>query len=63
MDNTVDEMWPVIDIQSSMSDLEQVFATRERCFGGRPEVTQTRVQVAALGLPQLMIEIKRIAHL
>ena len=63
MDNIVDEMWLVTDMQDAMGKNEEIFGIRAEAYGGSPDVTQTMVQVAGLGLPGLLIEIKCVAHL
>jgi enamine deaminase RidA (YjgF/YER057c/UK114 family) len=62
MDNIVDETIFVTDINDLMANVEEVFAAREEAYGGKPEVSQTLVQAAALVLPDLKIEIKCIAR-
>lgn len=62
MDHVVDEMWLVTNMQATMSDIERLFEVRAEAYGGTPEVTQTLVQVAGLVMPELLIEIKCIAH-
>ncbi len=63
MDNVVDETFFVTDMDELMGDAEGVYSTREAAYGGRPEVCQTLVQVAALAVPDVKIEIKCIAVL
>jgi enamine deaminase RidA (YjgF/YER057c/UK114 family) len=63
LDDIVDETWFVTDMQLVMANFKQVYATRERAYGSMPATTQTLVQVAALAMPELLIEIKCIAHL
>jgi len=63
MDNIVDETVFVTDINEIMSNIESVYGLRAEAYGGMPEVCQTLVQVAALVMPELKIEIKCIAHL
>lgn len=63
MDNIVDEMWLVTDIKEAMDNIETLFGIRAEAYGGNPDVTQTMVQVAGLVMPELLIEIKCIAHL
>ncbi|MCP3952228.1 MAG: RidA family protein, partial [Desulfobacterales bacterium] len=63
MDNIVDETWFVTDVNEIMVNAETIFESRAGAYGGLPEVSQTLVQVAALILPELKIEIKCIAHL
>ena len=63
MDDIADEMWLVTDISIPMSNLQAMGLSREKAYGGTPQVTQTMVQVAGLVMPELMIEIKCIAHL
>ena len=63
MDNIVDETWFVTDVNEIMANAETIFKSRAEAYGGLPEVSQTLVQVAALILPELKIEIKCIAHI
>ena len=63
LENVVDETWFVTDMDQVMANFQQVYAVREQVYGKIPETTQTLVQVAALAMPELMIEIKCIAHL
>ena len=63
MDNIVDETVFVTDMSEIMSNMESVYGHRAAAYGGLPEVCQTLVQVAALVMPELKIEIKCIAHL
>ena len=63
MDDIVDETWFVTDVGAVMGDLEGVFGVRRQAFGGEPQVTQTLIQISALAMPDLMVEIKCIAHL
>jgi enamine deaminase RidA (YjgF/YER057c/UK114 family) len=63
MDNIVDETMFVTDIGEIMSNAEPIFEARAKAYGGIPEVCQTLVQVSALVLPKLKLEIKCIAHL
>ena len=63
LDNVVDETWFVTDMQQLLAQSESVFAVRQQAFGKPPEVCQTAVQVSALLLPELQIEIKCIAHI
>ena len=62
MDDVVDEMWLVTDMQAAMGNIEELFTIRAEAYGKNPEVTQTLIQVAGLVMPELMIEIKCIAH-
>ena len=63
MDNVVDETWFVTDVADVMSNAEGVFGVREEAYGGMPEVCQTLVQIGALVMPELKIEIKCVAIL
>ncbi len=63
MDDVADEMWLVTDMQNTMTNLETLFGIRAEAYGKAPEVSQTLVQVAGLVMPELLIEIKCIAHL
>lgn len=63
LENVVDETWFVTDMEQVMANFQQVYAVREQAYGAIPDTTQTLVQVAALAMPELMIEIKCTAHL
>ena len=63
MDNVVDETFFVTDMSEAMSNAEAVFSVREAAYGGKPEVSQTMVQIGALVMPELKVEIKCVAHL
>jgi enamine deaminase RidA (YjgF/YER057c/UK114 family) len=63
MNNIVDEIFFVTDMTELMGTLEDVYGAREVAYGGKPEVSQTVVQVVALVQPELKIEIKCIAHM
>jgi 2-iminobutanoate/2-iminopropanoate deaminase len=63
MDNIVDEMWLVTDMEVVMDNIDALFQMRAQAYGSTPEVSQTLIQVAGLVMPELMIEIKCIAHL
>ena len=63
LDDVVDETWFVTDMEQVMKNFKQVYAVRERAYGTNPETTQTLVQVSALAMPELLVEIKCIAHL
>ncbi|MFV1979656.1 MAG: Rid family hydrolase [Rhodothermia bacterium] len=62
MDDIVDEMWLVTNVQNTMENIEELFGIRAEAYGGTPEVSQTLVQVAGLVMPELLIEIKCVAH-
>lgn len=63
MTNIIDEMWLITDMDQAMGNIKELFDIREKCYGGTPQVTQTMVQVAALVMPELLIEIKCVAYL
>lgn len=63
MSNIVDETMFVCDMAELMRNSDAVFSARAQAYGGSPEVTQTVLQVSALVMPQLKVEIKCIAHL
>lgn len=63
LDDVVDETWFVTDMEQVTKNFKQVYAVRERAYGAIPETTQTLVQVSALAMPELLVEIKCIAHL
>lgn len=62
LENIVDEMWLVTDISIPMGNLEEMAMVRAEIFGKAPDATQTLVQIAALVMPELMIEIKCVAY-
>ncbi len=62
MDHIVDEMWLVTDVQDVMAKLDPIFAIRSEVYGKNPDVTQTLVEVSALVMPELLIEIKCVAR-
>lgn len=59
----VDETWFITDMKGCMKNSDAVFAARAEFFGLQPDVAQTLVEVGALVMPQLQIEIKCIAHI
>ena len=61
--NIVDETWFTTDMKNLMKQNEAVFATRSEFYGGSSEVCQTLVEVSALVMPELLLEIKCIAKL
>lgn len=62
-DRIVDETWFVTDIQDVMANVERLVAIREEVLGEPPRnVTHTLVQVSALVMPELLIEVKCIAR-
>ena len=63
LDNIVDETVFVTDMSELMANSDAVFGARAKAYGGIPEVCQTLVQVSALVLPELKLEIKCVAHL
>jgi enamine deaminase RidA (YjgF/YER057c/UK114 family) len=63
LDHIVDETVFVTDMSELMANSDAVFGARAKAYGGIPEVCQTLVQVSALVLPELKLEIKCIAHL
>lgn len=63
LDNLVDETWFVTDMQALMSQAEATYGRRQQAFGRPPEVCQTVVEVRALLLAELKIEIKCVAVL
>ena len=62
MEDVVDETWFLTDVSSVMGDLQRIFGIRAECYGGDPQVTQTMIGVSALAMPDLLIEIKCVAH-
>ncbi len=63
LDNIVDETMFVTDMGEFMKASESVLGARAEAYGGIPEVCQTLVQVSALVMPELKIEIKCVAQL
>ena len=62
-DNIVDEMWLVTDVADVMANMATVWPLRAEAYGNKdPEVSQTLVQVGALAMAGLLIEIKCIAR-
>ena len=61
MDNVVEETWFVTDMDECMTQVQELFAARQRIYGKPPEVAQTLVQVVALVDPSFKIEIKCVA--
>ena len=62
-DNIIDETWFVTDIEECMTNVEEIFDSREKIYGCKPEVSQTLIGVSALVDPKYKIEIKCIAYL
>jgi len=62
LDNIVDETMFVTDMDEFMSKGEAILGARATAYGGVPEVCQTVVQVTALVMPELRIEIKCVAQ-
>ena len=62
-DNIIDETWFVTDIEECMTNVGEVFDSREKIYGCKPEVSQTLIGVSALADPKYKIEIKCIAYL
>ena len=63
LENVVDETWFVTDIEECMTNVGEVFDSREKIYGCKPEVSQTLIGVSALVDPKYKIEIKCIAYL
>ena len=63
LDNLIDETWFVTDIDECMNNVSDIFDSREKIYGCKPEVSQTLVGVSALVDPKYKIEIKCIAYL
>lgn len=58
----VDETLFVTDMNEFMTKGEALMTARANAYGEVPEVCQTVVQVTALVMPELTIEIKCVAH-
>ena len=63
LENIIDETWFVTDVEECMNNVTEMFAEREKIYGGKPEVSQTLVGTTALVQPNLKIEIKCIAYI
>ena len=63
LDNISDETWFVTNIEECMTNVGEVFDSREKIYGCKPEVSQTLIGVSALVDPKYKIEIKCIAYL
>ena len=63
LDNVIDETWFVTDIEECMTNVGEIFDSREKIYGCKPEVSQTLIGVSALVDPKYKIEIKCIAYL
>jgi enamine deaminase RidA (YjgF/YER057c/UK114 family) len=61
MADIVDEIWFVTDMRDTMAKAREAFTVRAEAYGAMPQVTQTMVQVSALVLPELLVEIRCIA--
>ena len=65
MDNIVDETLFVTDMSAIMGSEEKMgafFGMRAEAYGGDPQLTQSLIGVKELVMPDLMIEIKVVAH-
>ncbi len=63
LENIIDETWFVTDVNECMENVDEIFSTREKIYGCKPEVSQTLIGTTALVLPDYKIEIKCIASL
>ena len=63
LDNIIDETWFVTDIDECMTNVSEIFGSREKIYKCKPEVSQTLIGVSALVDPKYKIEIKCIAFL
>jgi len=65
MDDIADETLFVTDMSAVMGSEAKMgafFGARAEAYGGNPQVSQSLIGVAALVAPELMIEIKVVAH-
>jgi 2-iminobutanoate/2-iminopropanoate deaminase len=65
MDDIADETLFVTDMSAVMGSEEKMgafFAARAEAYGGNPQVAQSLIGVNELAAPDLMIEIKVVAH-
>ena len=63
LENIIDETWFVTNIKECMTNVGDIFSSRENIYGCKPEVSQTLVGVSALVDQKYKIEIKCIAYL
>ena len=63
LDNIIDETWFVTNIEECMTNVGEIFDSREKIYGCKPEVSQTLIGVSSLVDPKYKIEIKCIAYL
>ena len=63
LENIIDETWFVTDVNECMENVDEIFSTREKIYGCKPEVSQTLIGTTAQVLPDYKIEIKCIASL
>ena len=63
LDNIIDETWFVTDIDECMTNVSEIFGSREKIYGCKPDVSQTLIGISALVDPKYKIEIKCIAYL
>ena len=63
LDNIIDETWFVTNIEECMTNVGEIFDSREKIYGCKPEVSQTLIGVSALVDLKYKIEIKCIAYL
>ena len=66
MDNIVYETLFITDMSAVMGSEEKMgafFGARAEAYGGKPEVSQSLIGVSELAAPDLMIEIKVVAHM
>ena len=61
--NIIDETWFVTNIEECMTNVGEIFDSREKIYKCKPEVSQTLIGVSALVDPKYKIEIKCIAYL
>jgi 2-iminobutanoate/2-iminopropanoate deaminase len=62
MDDIVDETIFVTDMKTVFDNMPAFLENRKQAFGGTPQVSQTLVQIAGLVMPELLLEIKCVAH-
>ena len=65
MDNIAEETVYVTDMSAVLGDQEKMgafFAARAEAYGGNPRAAQSLIGVSELAAPDLMIEIKVVAH-
>ena len=63
LENIIDETWFFTNVNECMENVNEIFFTRERILGCKPEFSQSLVWTTDLVSPEYELEIKCIAAL